>query len=94
MIDILLDNEFDLKIVNGDIALGESERQEVDMILRLVPGELKSWPALGVDLYNLINDENQNINTIKSTIKQHLKYDNKTLKKLEIENGKIVVYTK
>ncbi len=94
MKDLLLDADFDLKIKNGDLVTGDCERQEIDMILRLVPGELKSYPALGCDLLNLINDETQNLNTIKNVIKSHLKYDNKELEKIEINNGKLTVYTK
>ena len=52
--DILLDENDDLKILNGDFDIGESEMQEVGIILRLRQGELKSDPILGANLQHFM----------------------------------------
>jgi len=53
-LDYLHTDEDDLLIRNGDFAVGESEMQEVGIILRLNPGELKSDPVLGPALLRYI----------------------------------------
>lgn len=50
MADILLDAENDLIIENGDLVLGESEMQEVGLILQTVQGEWKESPITGANL--------------------------------------------
>lgn len=47
MNDLRLDNDDDMIIKNGDFAVGESDMDDVSIVLRLNPGELKSDPVLG-----------------------------------------------
>lgn len=74
--DILLDDQNDLLIKDGDFVVGESLTQEVSIILRLNQGELKSDPLLGANLIRLINSavsEDQ----LQTIIKMHLQRDGK-----------------
>lgn len=76
MKDILLDNQNDLKLSNGDFDIGESEMQEVSLILQSVQGEWKENPVLGPNLYQYIKDKTDKI-SIERQMRIHLALDNK-----------------
>lgn len=82
MKDILLDENDDLAIVNGDFVLGESTVQELGIILRLNQGELKSDPLLGPGLAKMIRSVGNKLKYI-SKIKLHLARDGKDYEKLK-----------
>ena len=82
MNDILLDSNDDLLFVNGDFALGESTDQEVGILLRLNPGELKEDPLLGPGLIRLIHSEATEAD-IKRLVKLHLARDGKSYEELQ-----------
>ncbi len=74
--DILLDENDDLNIVNGDLFIGESVIQEVGIILRLNSGELKSDPVLAPNLVQLVNSASNN-QEFEERVRLFLKRDNK-----------------
>jgi len=74
--DILLDNNDDLIIENGDLVIGESTLQEVGIIARLTQGDLKSDPILGPNLFMMINSKASQIE-ILTKLKLHLARDGK-----------------
>ena len=74
--DILLDENDDLNILNGDFVIDESVLQEVGIILRLNTGLLKNDPVLAPNLVELIQS-NAKPQEIKERVAQHLKRDNK-----------------
>ncbi|WP_435135705.1 hypothetical protein [Formosa sp. A9] len=74
--DILLDENDDLLIENGDFKIGESLTQEVGIILRMNQGELKEDPLLGANLIKFINS-NVNDNELRTKVKLHLQRDGK-----------------
>ncbi|WP_300978935.1 hypothetical protein [Flavobacterium sp.] len=74
--DILLDDNDDLTIVNGDFVIGESVIQEVGIILRLNSGELKSDPVLAPNLVQLVNSVSNN-QEFEERVRLFLKRDNK-----------------
>ena len=45
--DILLDNDDELQIANGDFVVGGSADQEVWLIVRMEKGEMRQWPTIG-----------------------------------------------
>lgn len=49
--DILLDDEFDLKIENGDFVVGESDEQHLQLITLLEQGQLRYSPLTGVGIF-------------------------------------------
>jgi hypothetical protein len=51
---ILLDENNDLKIINGTLQIGDSMIQEVGIILQMSQGELKSNPLIGANLITMI----------------------------------------
>lgn len=74
--DILLDENDELNIIDGDFVIGESVLQEVGIILRLNTGELKSDPVLAPNLVQLVNSA-ENRQEFEERVRIHLKRDNK-----------------
>jgi hypothetical protein len=52
--DIQLNADNDLKIINGDFLIDQSDMQEVGIILQMNQGELKSDPLMGANITNRI----------------------------------------
>jgi flagellar motor component MotA len=74
--DLLLTLENDLKIVNGDFVFGESELQEVGIILQMNQGELKSDPFIGANLNTMIRGVRNN-DKIRRHIETQMELDDK-----------------
>jgi hypothetical protein len=85
--DIVLDSEFDLKIVNGDFVIDESETQEVALILSMSQGELKSDPLIGANLIEFIRGGKDKVK-IEKHIRSQLELDDKDYDDIK-ENIKI-----
>jgi hypothetical protein len=45
--DFLLDADGDIKIVNGDLIIGESDQQHVELLLSTSPNDWKENPVTG-----------------------------------------------
>jgi hypothetical protein len=84
--DILLNN-YDLKVLNGDLVTGDSLEQEADLIINSQPGWWRSFPGLGIDIYNYINEDGNYSGVIWSAIQKQFEYDGKKMKKLETKNN-------
>lgn len=56
MKDILITNEGDLNIENGDFVVDNSTLQHQALILLANPGEFKETPSMGVGIENYILD--------------------------------------
>lgn len=79
--DIMLGPDDDL-LIDGDLVLGESYLQEVGILIRLNPGELKADPVLGPGLIRMVNGK-VNANEIKTVVKVHLERDGKNYEDAE-----------
>jgi hypothetical protein len=80
--DILLDENGDLAIANGDFVIGDATDQEVEAVLTFNPGDLKEDPIFGPGLIRLIKS-NVSAIEIKQIIKFQLKRDGKSYEKLK-----------
>lgn len=80
--DILLDDNNDLKFLNGDFDTGESEMQEVALILQSTQGEWKNEPLLGPNLFRFLKSKESKV-AIEKQISIHLAIDNKDFKTLK-----------
>lgn len=56
-VDILLDDDNELIIKDGDIMIGDSRYQHVKHLLEAEKGYFKFSPQSGVGMTNLLNDE-------------------------------------
>ncbi len=80
--DILLDEDGDLLIVNGDFVIGESIDQEVGLILQSNKGEYKEFPTFGLNLIELINSNTSEVE-LNQLLKIELKKDGKNYQQLK-----------
>lgn len=83
--DFLLGEDGDLQIVDGDLLTGESDDQNVALILKATKGSIKQFPLLGVgialELNGLIDGR------VKRNIRLHLDSDGYKVIKFEENNG-------
>lgn len=89
MEDITLNDNNDINIINGDFDIGQSEMQEVSLILQSTQGEWKADPILGPNLYRFINGKT-NKAEIEREVAIHLAIDNKDFKTLKTKIETIV----
>ena len=57
--DILIDDEADLRIENGDFVLGESDQQHVVLLINTFAGHWKQFPTCGVGIIQYLASSNQ-----------------------------------
>ena len=86
--DILLDNDYEDKVENGDFAIGDGVQDDCQVILGLTTGALKSDPILAPNLIQLINS-NKGPSEVIQKIKLNLNRDSKYPKSIELKNGAV-----
>lgn len=79
----------DIKIVNGDLAIEDSDQQHTMSIIVANKGDYKSDPAVGVGIEDYLNDDN--IEGMLKEIRRQLKYDGMTIEKLTYVNGSLEI---
>lgn len=57
MNDLLLDDNMDLKIANGDFVVGRSDEQQQEVILLATKGDFKQFPDVGVGIEGFLLDD-------------------------------------
>lgn len=82
MSDVLLNDNDELIIRDGDFVIGDSETQEVSLILRMNPGELKEDPLLGPGLIRLIHS-NATQADVQRKARLHLERDGKDYERIK-----------
>ncbi len=74
MEDLLLDNDGDLRIGNGDFVLGESSQQEIELLLTSFRGEWKLYPKRGIEIQRMLKAR-QGIVSIKGVVQEQMEMD-------------------
>lgn len=72
--DILLDDDYDLLVKDGDFVIGESTAQEIDLILRSEPGHWRDNLLLGFGLIKRIKSAQDKLQ-LKKDADTHLRLD-------------------
>ncbi len=72
--DIMLDENQDLLIRNGDFVISESDEQHIHTIMHANKGDFKQHPAIGVAITSLLNSTFK-ARDIKRAIKVELERD-------------------
>lgn len=86
MNDILLNSDYDLNFENGDLAIGNSKNQSIEMLLLSAQGEWKEHPEAGADVKRAVNGVIDQF--LHRNIRVQLEADNFKLDELIIsENG-------
>lgn len=89
MTDIKLDDDFDLKFVNGDLVIGEATLQHQKLLLLAHKGEIREFPTRGVGVGSwLLDDQAGNLN---GAIKREFTADGMKVEKVNTSGGKINV---
>ncbi|MGP1500747.1 MAG: oxidase [Bergeyella cardium] len=73
--DILLDQQSDLKLHNGDFDFGKSDQQHIEHILTAQKGEYKETPLLGFGIINYLKLSKYIQSDFKRDLKIQLEYD-------------------
>ena len=81
--DILLDDDGDDSIKNGDFEIGDGTEDDCVIILKLNRGTLKSDLLLGPNLTSMMNQKN-GLSDLKQAIRIHLERDGKRAKNITI----------
>lgn len=82
MKDILLDENSDLDIINGDFVAGNSDGQNQELLLATDKGEWKENPTVGVGLFGFLNDEGPQ--ELFREIREQFTADGMTVKELRV----------
>lgn len=89
MKDFQLDNNHDLKITNGDFVIADSTDQNVELIFRITPGELKEHLETGVAIDRAINGNIDRF--LDRTIRVQMAADGYAIDKLAINEKGISI---
>lgn len=84
---ILLSDNGDLLITNGNLTIGDSDDQNVTSILSAVKGEIKENPLLGVGLINYVNKQNNNLEQLKREVSVNLKADGYNIDRFSLDES-------
>jgi hypothetical protein len=87
--DLLLDENFDLQIKDGDLVIGESTRQHQQSILILEKGENREFPSIGVGLNSWILDDYAQGDLVRA-IKQNFEADGMNVLAVKFEKDCLV----
>jgi hypothetical protein len=85
MRDFLLDNDFDLLFVGGDLVIGQSDLQHQELLLLTEKGINREFPTCGVGIQTELNDERPE--GLKVRIKREFERDGMRVEKVNIQNG-------
>ncbi|MBA9078934.1 hypothetical protein [Rufibacter quisquiliarum] len=72
--DLLLTEDGDLRVENGDLVIGDSQEQHIKLVTLSAPGFWKDTPLLGPDLAGFLLDET-NLSELQQAIQKHLELD-------------------
>ncbi|CAA0153108.1 hypothetical protein [Tenacibaculum maritimum] len=86
MKDLLLDENGDLAIVDGDFVIGESDQQNVEILLVSNKGEFKEFPLVGFGAINYIKSNVSEIE-FKRDLKLQLEYIGYNNPKIDLSEG-------
>ncbi len=91
--DYLLDDDGDLAIRAGDFAFGEASKDNVDLLLRTEPGEVKFSPLTGVGIISFLRGVTSPLSDaeLERVISLQLEADGSANSKVEVKNGVITI---
>ena len=73
--DILLDNDNELNVVNGDFEIGDSDNQHAAIIFEAQKGEIRSSPELGFGASKYIKKSGEKVRNFMRNLKVELDKD-------------------
>lgn len=89
MKDILLNEDFDLLIENGDLVIGESTNQHQQLLLLTKKGDWKENPTVGVGLAGYLKDDADS--DLLGAIRTEFEKDGMTVNSIELKNEDFII---
>ncbi len=87
MRDFKLDKNMDLEIKDGDFVIGDTDQQNIELILLSHKGSFKEFPILGVGITDYIRSpEIISRLRLENEINNQLEYDNFFVKDLDVND--------
>lgn len=84
--DILVSQQNEIIIENGDFVIGASDTQHVDHIVTATKGEYKMTPQLGFGVIEYIKSQTSK-SRFKRDLREQLKYDQYLNPSIDLSNG-------
>lgn len=88
--DMLLDETGDLDFSNGDFVIGDSNQQNVGLILKSFMGSFKEYPFIGFGLQKYLKSTVTPVR-FKRELKIQLNYDGYDNPNIEFSNGQLKI---
>ena len=89
MTDINLDSNYNILFENGDLKVGDSEGQSIQLLLDTSKGEWTQNPLTGVGLVKWLNGRLNGV--LEREIQLQLKVDGLNNLRVNIDNGNILI---
>jgi len=89
MKDIAIDEDFDLKLQNGDFAVQESTGQHQQALLLAEKGSYKQYPTVGVGIATYLKDDNSS--DLLREIRIQFSKDGMDVNSLSFNGGKLQI---
>ena len=87
MEDFKLNSKLDLEIKNGDFSIGDTDQQNIELILLSHKGAFKEYPILGAGITDYLKSpEIISRLRLENEINNQLEYDNFNVKDLDVND--------
>lgn len=87
MKDFKLNKDMDLEIKDGDFDIGDTDQQNIELILLTHKGNFKEYPILGVGITDYLRSpEIISRLRLENEINNQLEYDNFRIKDLDVND--------
>lgn len=89
--DILIDDQYDLRIEEGDLVLGDGSQQQTALLLETFAGDWRDMPSLGVGAPSRLNGPFRT-QELEADLRRQMKVGALTLSSIKIaEDGQIQI---
>ena len=90
MTGILLDENRDIQVKNGEVVIGDIANQNLEILVLSEKGEIREAPLRGVGIRRYVDDED--VATLLQAIRNEVAEEGMTLDKLGVDNdGKLEI---
>ena len=89
MTGILLDENRDIQVKNGEVVIGDIANQNLEILVLSEKGEIREAPLRGVGIRRYVDDED--VATLLQAIRNEVAEEGMTLDKLGVEDGKLEI---
>jgi hypothetical protein len=87
--DLLLNEDNDLDIVDGDFVVGDETQQQINSILEAQQGHFKQSPLLGVGIRQMLNGGLKG--ELKRNIQLQLESDGIAISSIKLKDGELKI---